>query len=236
MKCMKSGLSITIVLTFLAPFTASPQSLFDNFNGTSVNSSLWNVALPFSQSQVIESGGYLTTTGRGTLETVQGFNSPYTISGSVTLNNADEHFSTVLRTDLSVWPPDAQYHELNGINVVFSADGDQISIQQFTPGQQNPIFLALTSYSFVVGQPYDFTITDDETDITLSIDGTELLSGTSTYAAGDQIAFESREFSTTSSRLDFVQISPVPEPSSVVLTGVGFGLILIFRKWKQIVT
>jgi hypothetical protein len=49
------------------------QSLYDDFNGISINTSLWNVILPFSQSQITESGGLLTTTRSGTFETVAGF-------------------------------------------------------------------------------------------------------------------------------------------------------------------
>ena len=202
------------------------QNLSDNFNGTTVDTNLWTVILPFGQSQISESGGYLTTTGRGTLATVSGFDSPIIISGKVTMNSQFEHFDTMLRTDLSVFPPLAQYHELNGIGVIFSADGNQISIQQFTPGEQNPILLGLGSFSFTVGQAYDFTITDDKNIITLSIDGNQLLSGASTFASGNLIAFESREFGGTSSSLDFVSIQSVPEPSSFALAGLGIlGLI-----------
>lgn len=225
--------TILILSTLLIQTCLYAQILLnDDFNGNSVNTSLWNVALPFSQSQITESGGYLTTTGRGTLETIAGFDSPISISGSVTMNNQFEHFETVLRTDFSVWPPDAQYEEFNGISVVFSADGDQISIQQFTPGQQNPIWLALASFNFTIGQAYDFTITDDKTDITLSIDGTELLSGTSTYAAGDKTAFRSREFSYTSSSLDFVQIAALPEPSILGMISLGILSIIGLQKRK----
>jgi hypothetical protein len=230
---MKIKFHFFLTLCLLLSYRVHAQSLSDNFNGSTVDTSLWNVILPFAQSQITESGGFLTTTGRGTLATVAGFDSPIIISGTVTLNNQFEHFNTMLRSDLSIWPPDAQFHELTGICVSFSADGHQISIQQFTPGQQNPIWLGIGSFNFTVGQAYDFTITDDKTNITLSINGTELLSGTSTYASGDQIAFESREFSDTSSSLDSVSIQPVPEPSSMALICIGILSLIGLRKQKN---
>ena len=217
----------------LSPY-ANAQSLFDDFNASSVNGSLWNVILPFGQSSISESGGFLTTTGRGTLATVAGFDSPLTISGNVTLNNQNEHFYTILRTDLSLWPAGASYHEITGIVVGFSADANQISIGQLTAGQDNPIFLALGSFNFTVGQAYNFEITDDKTTVTLAINGTELLSGSSTFASGNLIGFSSREFGDTSSSLDFVSIQPVPEPSTVAMFGVGILALLGMRKSKAI--
>jgi hypothetical protein len=222
------------IFTFclLASFGAQAQSLNDNFNGSSVNASLWNVILPFAQSQIIESGGSLTTKGRGTLATVAGFDFPITISGTVTLNNSNEHFETVLRTDLSVWPPDANTHELTGINVVFSADGSQVSIQQFTLGQLNPIMLALASFSFTVGQTYNFVISDDKTNIALSINGTQILSGISTFASGNKIAFDSREFSTTSSSLDFINIQSLPVISLIKSVKPSFSYLALGTNYQ----
>ncbi len=200
---------LTVSLTLLLT-KGEAQVLSDDFNGMTVNTNIWNVILPFAQSQITESGGSLTMTGKGTLATVAGFNSPYEISGSVTLNNSLEHFSIVLRSDLSVWPPDAGYDEFTGINVVFSADGNQISIQQFDPSNQNPTFLALTNFNISVGQPYNFKIIDTGTRISLAINGTTLLTGQSTFSTGNKIAFRSREFSNTSSSLDYVSITATP--------------------------
>ena len=209
------------------------QSLNDDFNGTSVNASLWNVILPFDQSQISESGGSLTTTGRGTLETVAGFSSPYTVSGAVTLNNSLEHFSVTLRSDLQTGYQSTDgsfYYELTGVKAEFSADGNQISIQQFTPNDTT--ILSLASYSFFVGQTYDFSVTDTGSEIDFAINGVSLLSAATTYATGDQIAFQSREFPDISSSLDFVSIAPVPEPSSFALAGLGSLILKMYSKIK----
>jgi hypothetical protein len=207
------------------------QSLYDDFNGTTVNASIWNTVLPFGQSQISEFGGYLTTTGRGTLETVAGFASPYAISGTVTLNNPDEHFEVTMRSNLQPGYQSTDgtfYDELTGVKVEFSGDGQEISIQEFTPSAW--YLLADVSYPISVGQPYDFEITDTGSDIALSVNGNDLLSAATSYATGNQIALQSREFSNTSSSLDFVQITPVPEPSGMALLGLGAGLTFGIRK------
>ena len=226
---MKTSYLALAIVT--ASFAAQSQSLLDNFNGSTVDSSIWNVVLPFSQSQVSESGGYFTTTGRGTLETVAGFNSPYTVSGAVTLNSSLEHFSVTLRSDLQPGYQSTdgrQYYELTGLKAVFSMDGGEISLQEFTP--TSATILADVSYSLSVGQTYDFSITDTGSSISLAVNGSDLLSATTGYSTGDQIAFQSREFNDTSSSLDFVEIAAVPEPSSLAMVAVGLVGLFGFRR------
>jgi hypothetical protein len=228
---MKTLLALCLFLSR----AAKAQSLYDNFNSSSVDANLWNVILPFSQSQISESGGVLTTTGRGMLATTANFASPYSISGAVTLNSSLEHFQFVLRSDLSFDTASgiAQYDELNGIHVSFSADGQQAGIALFDGTNPNPPNLALTSYSFSVGQTYDFSITDTGSSVDLSIDGTDIISADTTFGTGDQIAFYSREFSDTSSSLDFASIAPVPEPSSFALAGLGILGLIGMTKFKK---
>lgn len=214
---------------------ANAQSLYDDFDGTSVNTSLWNVVLPFGQSQISESGGVLTTTGRGILATTAGFSAPYTITGAVMFNNPLEHFQFALRSDLTYDTVSglSQYDELDGVHVGFSVDsGGHVGIQLFDSSNPNPPGGALASYSFVVGQQYNFVITDTGSSIDLSINGTDIISADTTFGTGNRIAFYSREFGSTSSSLDFVSIQPVPEPSSFTLFGFGILGLIGVRKLK----
>ena len=232
---MRIKILLCLSLFFINQIQA--QSLNDNFNGTTVDTSLWSVILPFSQSQVTESGGFLTTVGRGILATTAGFSSPYSISGAVTLNNSLEHFQVILRSDLSYDTASgiSQYDELDGIHVSFSADGGQISIQQFDGSNPNPPILAEENYNFTVGQLYDFSITDTGSEVSLAIDGQNLISSDTIFGTGNQIAFYSREFSGTSSSLDYVSIAPVPEPSSFALVAIGILLASLSKSKIQTV-
>ena len=233
---MKTKVGIlSLACLYLSLIQATAQSLYDDFSGTSVNTNLWNVSLPFGQSQVAEGGGFLTTTGRGTLSTVAAFSAPYTISGSVELNNSYEHFGTTLRSDLVATTASglSQYDVLTGIYVEFSADGNQVSIQEIDQGDPNPPILVETNFAFTIGLLYDFAITDTGTAVSLDINDSELVSADTIFSTGNQIAFQSREFDDTSSSIQYIDIAPTPEPTSLALMGAAVASLLVRRKIKQ---
>jgi hypothetical protein len=225
-------------LALLAALISAGSSLFartiylyDDFNGSTVDSTLWNVVLPYGQSGISQSGGTLTTTGRGTLETIAGFSSPYSISGRVKMNASVEHFEVTFRSNLLPGYQSSdgrEYYELMGLKFGFSMDGGQIGISQFT--ETNAPLLAVANYNLVVGQFYDFTITDMGNLITVSINGTEVLSANTSFSTGNCVAFQSREFAGTSSSIDFIQIASVPEPSSLGIVSFAAGIFICTRR------
>jgi hypothetical protein len=125
------------------------------------------------------------------------------------LNNGSEHFDTTLRSDFTTSTVSglSEYYVLTGIKIGFSADGQQVSIQQIDATNPNPPILAEINFNFNVGQLYNFVITDTGNNVSLAIDGTNVLSAFTTFSTGGQIAFQSREFSTTSSSLDSIKVS-----------------------------
>jgi hypothetical protein len=203
---------LAVILAGMVSVPMRAQNIYDNFNGTTVNTNFRTIILPFAQSQITESGGYLTTTGRGTLATASGFSFPYTVSGAVTLNTGFEHFGTTLRSDLTTSTASGllPYYVLTGICVGFSADGNQVSIQQIDATNPNPPILSETNFNFIVGQSYNFVITDTGSNVSLAINGTNLISANTTFGTGNKVGLQSREFSYTSSSIDFLQIIQLP--------------------------
>ena len=141
----------------------------------------------------------------------------------------------ILRTDLStsMAPGLSQYLVPTGIMVAFNLDDGKASIQQIDATDPNPTFLAITPYNFSVGTPYSFTVTDDGTDIGVAIDGQNILDGTSSFSTGDLIAFQSREFSYTSSSIDYLSIQSVPEPSTYVVAILAGVCLISFQRKRS---
>ncbi len=208
----------------------SPILLDDDFSGATLDTSKWTVILPQSSSSVVQSGGAVTTTARGILATNDGFSGGYSVSGMFTLLDPFEHFNIALRTDLS---STNSHHERAGLIVTFVNDGDGISIQELT----NPIDdwrqVGTTGgggFSLHTGQSYAFNILDTGTSVSVSVDGSLVLSADSTYGTGDRIAFYSREFGTTETRIDALTIAAVPEYGATwIMLAIGVAALVGLR-------
>ena len=189
--------------------------LTDSFDGTALDPTKWATILPFGSSSLVQSGGTLTTTGRGILATANDNAAPYVISGTFTMLNGLEHFNIVLRSDLSTVGASTFFERL-GVIVTFVNDGQGISIQ--LPSGQ----IASTGgggFRFVTGQAYAFRIYDTGSNISVEMDGVSVLSANTTFSLGGRIAMYSREFSTTATRLDSVTILAPSAPGAP--TGVA---------------
>lgn len=201
--------------------------LSDDFSGTSLDPSKWTTILPYGTSSVTQSGGAVTTLGRGVLATANSYFQPYIINGSFTLLNDFEHFNVGFRTDLSFLPDADLYNTLSGMFVSFANDGDQISIQGSGYNE-----VTQKNYTLLTGQTYFFSIFDDGTEISLAINGVTELTASTTVATGSHAAFYSREFSNTATSLDSVNIVGVPETGAITwgLAVALVGLAVVRRK------
>jgi hypothetical protein len=96
-------MKIKIIPLFTLPFlfsSAQAQGVVDDFNGTSINPSLWAVTLPYGDSSVTEGGGALSIENNGRLTTQAASPASYSIYGSFLMaNNPYSNFKVVLRTD-----------------------------------------------------------------------------------------------------------------------------------------
>jgi hypothetical protein len=209
--------------------------LSDDFSGPSLDTTKWETILPYGGSSIVQAGGELTTTGRGILATVDGFTDSHIINGAFTMNDGLEHFDIALRTNLSVF---GSYNEMAGVIVTFVNDGKGVAIQEYPTGPDSGssvVGLATTGeggYNFVTGQTYFFSIADDGTNISVNINGLNVLSAASTFATGDKIALYSREFGSTSTSIDAINIVGVPDlGNSAELLIIGlFGLALLEQR------
>lgn len=220
-----------LILAILGARLSGQVLLNDNFSGGSLDTGKWQTILPTGSSSVSQSGGVLTTTGRGILATANPFSTPHVISGVFTMQNDLEHFNITFRTNLS---DSGSSYERPGMLVAFSNDGNEVSIQRFTNASDWNL-LAGSSYSLTTGQSYTFSITDTGSSITLAINGTNVISATSTYSTGNYIGFYSREFASTSTAIDSVTISAIPEPSTYALIAgaIALGVIVIRKRTKK---
>ncbi|HWA25448.1 MAG TPA: hypothetical protein VG734_07300 [Lacunisphaera sp.] len=211
-------LSLTALVGLCLTSRADSILLSDDFSGASLDTSKWQTLGPGSVSQ---SGGFVTTQGRGILATQAGFNAPYVINGAFTMLDGLEHFNVAFRTDLST--PGAPFYERAGMLVSFSNDGNQISIQRYTSPSDWDL-LAVKSYTLTTGLTYFFSIFDDGTNIDFSVNGVQELSASSSYSTGDHIALLSREFG-AGSKIDAVTVARVPEAG---MTGWYAGAVICF--------
>lgn len=205
---MKSKHRFGAVLCVLLSCGAKAQLLDDNFNDGVIDTSKWQVILPFAQSSVVESSGTLTTTGKGFLATVSNMPSTFSITGSFRLNNALEICRVVLRSDLSIHSGLAQYSERRGIWVTFHAANGFLYIENGL--QQGPPTGPGLPYQWVIGQTYNFSIVDDSQNVSVLINGVTGFSFAITNRVGSKIALTGREFASTSSTFDNVRISTLP--------------------------
>jgi hypothetical protein len=109
----------------------------------------------------------------------------------------------VLRSDGSIVDSNT-VAERKGISFAFSNDGDQISIQRQGPDEIE--ILAVKSYSLTTGQSYSFRIVARGDSLSLSVNGTEELTTSSSYSAGNLVGIYSRELAGRSSDVDSLSI------------------------------
>lgn len=240
---------ITRLLVFAAVSLASTGFsqvlLTDDFNGATINSSKWTVSLPYADSSVAETSGYLQVRNRGRIASVLPFAGSYSVSGNLMLsNNQFSNSKVVLRTDGS----SLGAAEMPGVAVQFQVREDgavqnQISIYTIGASGGQSAATNLTT-PLALGTWYAFSIVDDGASVRLFFDGssTPTLSLTTAYSAGGLMGFYNREGSAAGSsisnngngRLDSITVSAIPEPSTyAVWVGVTTLLLALCRQKRR---
>ena len=230
-------------------FGAMAQSILsDNFNGSTINSSLWQTSTPFSDSSITEGGGNAVFQNRGRLLSNASLPTDIDITGSFEFSGSiHDSFRVVTRTDGTTSNPPG-YFDL-GIGFGFEIENDLGSttgnifiVHDGYPGPSD-YDLARGTYSISLDTFYNFRITDDGNNLALYIGdlATPLLTATDSSVYGNQLGLYNREgtgggssISTGSVvQLDYLNIEAVPEPTTAWLAFDGIALFFapcIFKK------
>jgi hypothetical protein len=179
----------------LKPGTPTPTlTLCDNFNGTSLNTSLWQISDPFSSSSVTETGGNAVFDNRGRLITQGNYPVPVVINGAFTITGADtDEFKVVIRTD-GTFVNDQFEESADGFMIFFRSSSyfasNEVGIQEIG----GTAFSGWTG-TLNVNTEYQFWIVDDGTNISVflgdPITPKAILSSTDSF--GSKVVLYNRE-------------------------------------------
>ena len=223
-------------LAVLVLFSISARAdvqLADSFDGASIDTSKWNVLLPFSDSAVSLQNGFFKSLNRGTLSSVADFSKPYVISGTFRNNNDFSVFGLYLRSD-GIRHSNDIYGGIGGIGVGFWGPANF-----YSPGKLTVTRVGFSGHlyneplAFEPNRIYDFSILDTGTSLTLHIDGNKIFELPTLHSAGAKIGFSGRESiagNIGNSDLFQIQVAVIPEPSSLSLLLAGGALALARRR------
>jgi hypothetical protein len=248
-KNMKIKLLSSLALACSLSCEAHAQTILsDNFNGNTINPSLWQVSTPFSDSSMTEANGFAVFENRGRILTANAMPTDIDITGSFEFTgNIHDHFSIVTRTDGSTSNPNGYFND--GITFGFEIQNDlgqtanNITISDFNYPANTGTVLVSTAYAMSLDTLYNFQITDNGSNLALYINNftTPILTATDSSVYGDQIGLYNREGTGGGSsisagsivQLDYLNVQAVPEPSAVWLGFSGLTLFLVPRRFKN---
>ncbi len=220
--------------------------LSDNFNGQSVNISIWTPSAPLSDSQIGVSGGTANFFQRGILVTNNSLPNAIDITGRFAFTGGSyDQFQINLRTNGVLLSP--YYNFQNNIYVGFNRrggdDGNQTGLNNLTlaAGVNTPGVLG--NFTFLDNVFYDFRVLDTGTSISVFIGdlNNPLLSVNTTERTGNLLGIENRGFVPffptydNAVKLDFIQISTVPDFGSTIgLLTLALLAITALRKRRNL--
>src|SRR5437016_6429362 len=189
--------------------TAHAQLLHDDFNGTSIDTNLWQTSEPFSGSSITESGGNAIFDNRGRLITLANHPGPNSISGAFAITGANsDEFKVVIRTD-GTFVNDQFGESANGFIVRFRSNSffasDEVSIQEIG----GTAFSGWTG-TLNLNTKYQFKIVDDGNNIYVFLGNMSApkVVLTSSDSFGNKLVFYNREQINSimhETKLDYVQ-------------------------------
>jgi len=216
------------------------QSLIDNFNGSTINTSVWNTFNPsFGNGGLSESSGVLTFRNGSYITTVNEFNMP-TISGRFSFSGWEyDRLKIILRSDGTM---DSYWQEpVGGLRVEFTPssnpDYGASSTLHFydLPNGNGYNMIGSAAPDIAMNTYYDFKIVDSGNLISVFWDNnpTPIFSYATSVSYGNFIQIGNRAQSAGwpppyFANLDYISI--IPEPSSLSLLALGGVVVALRRK------
>src|SRR5438477_10361291 len=188
---IKCALFFTVVTTL--GLTAHGQLLHDDFNGTSIDTGLWQTSEPFPGSSITESGGDAIFVNKGRLITVGNYPAPITITGAFSITGASsDELKLVIRAD-GTFINDQFGESANGFIVRFRSSSffasDEVSIQEIG----GTAFSGWTG-TLNLNTEYQFKVVDDGSNISVFFNNasTPTVSLSSTDSSGSKLVLYNR--------------------------------------------
>ena len=230
--------------------TVDASILHDDFNDGVVDSNLWTVRLPFSDSDVLEEGGEVIFRNRGALESKLDLPSAVEIYGRFRFTGSEHDQWKIVTRSKGVYSnpygesDDGIYFQAN----IKEDNGNRLNNIKIVHQEiGNSYVLGTATFAISQGTSYDFRILDDGEQLKLYVSDlvNPLIEVTDSTILGNKLAIYNREGSGGGStisagsemRLDFITVnSPIPEPATIAvwsilgLCGVGYGLRRKMRK------
>lgn len=181
-----------------APALTGTTLLSDEFDGT-LNSTLWQVLAPQSDSRMSASNGNAVFFQNGVLIAKQDFPAAIEVRGRFGFfGGTYDSFHIALRTDGTLVPP--YYPFQSGVGVQFNRrggdDGDQTGQRNIylTFGAGRPA--VITNFTFAQNTYYDFRLVDDGDRLTLYLNNlsTPIASGQVSERGGNKVGMNNRGF------------------------------------------
>jgi len=240
---MKSKNILTLIVAAgLTSFAANANAVAtfqDNFSGYSLDTSKWseNDTGVWDPSQAIVNNGSLQLNYRSILTTTSTFDFPITISGTFSLGTQAqaERLQIVTRTDGQTI---GNWAEPVGMKFSFTANG--VGIQFADANSNYTDFGTSTGLSLNTNTSYNFSVIDSGSIASVIINGSTVYSTAvaSNLSAGNYVSITNRERAAGTLlgpiTISPVASSPVPEPSTYGLIGLGaLGVAFVARRRKQ---